>query len=428
MKSADKKIIKFRKRKWFYKRCLACALVLTCLSLAGVWTLSVYNQIPGDIKIKLGEELVWNIELPIAGEIVKAELQEEKEAVAVNGQSASNIPAGSIHIDLSEPVTMHADSLSSYQMNLKLFGIIPFKQVSVNVIENKTLTPVGLPIGIYLKTEGVLIIGVGDYIALDGSKVSPSEYVLKSGDYILGVNGEEISDKNTFIRLVEESGGESLVLTIQRNGEKFDVKTQPVQNQNGEYKLGIWVRDNAQGVGTMTFVDSNGNFGALGHGITDVDTSLILQLDGGTLYKTEIISIRKGTKGDPGEMTGMIEYSDRNILGDISANTDTGIFGVCNEKMLEQIENEALPIGLKQEIEIGPAQILCTVDGEPAYYDIAIKEVHLDGANVNKGITLEVTDEELIAITGGIVQGMSGAPIIQNGKLIGAVTHVCVNL
>lgn len=427
MKCTNKKIIKFRKRRKIYRGCLICAMVFTCLSLAGLWSLTAYKQIPGNIKIKLGEELVWNMGLPIAGEIIKVEETSEPMVVAVNGQEESNIPTGTIHIDLSAPVTMRADTLSSYQMDLKLFGIIPFKQVNVDVIENMTLTPVGMPIGIYLKTDGVLIIGIGDYISLDGSKVSPAEYLLKSGDYILAVDGEPVSDKNTFIEMVEESGGKALVLTIRRGEEEFDVKLKPIQNQNGEYKLGIWVRDNAQGVGTMTFVDEQGNFGALGHGINDVDTSLILQLDSGTLYKTDIIAIKKGTRGDPGEMTGMIDYADSNILGVITDNTERGIFGSCNEKMLGKIEADPLPIGLKQEVEAGPAQILCTVDGEPAYYDIMIKEVHLDNGNVNKGIVLQVTDPELIALTGGIVQGMSGAPIIQNGKIVGAVTHVLIN-
>ncbi|MGN0431902.1 MAG: SpoIVB peptidase [Lachnospiraceae bacterium] len=427
MSDINKKVIRCGKKRKVYRGCLICALIVTCFTLAGVWSLSAYKQIPGNIKLKLGEELVWNIELPVAGEIVKIGEKEELQAVAVNGQNESNIPAGSIHIDLREPVTMRADSLSSYQMNLKLFGIIPFKQVNVDVIENRMLTPVGLPVGIYLKTDGVLIIGIGDYIALDGSKVSPAEYVLKSGDYILKVDGEAVSDKNTFIQTVEDSEGKPLVLTIRRGEEEFDVKVVPIQNQNGDYKLGIWVRDNAQGVGTMTFVDEQGNFGALGHGINDVDTSLIMQLDSGTLYKTDIIAIKKGTKGDPGEMTGMIDYSDKNILGIITDNTEKGIFGSCNETMLSRIEAEPLPIGLKQEVEAGPAQILCTVDGEPAYYDIVIKEVHLDNSNVNKGIVLQVTDPELIALTGGIVQGMSGAPIIQNGKIVGAVTHVLIN-
>ena len=427
MESKKKQVIQNLRKRKIYKRCLLAAMVLTCFSLVGLWVLFAYKQIPGSIKLKVGEELIWNMGLPIVGEISKSEREEELQAVAVNEQAESNISGNSIRIDLSETITMKADMLSSYQMDLKLFGFIPFKQVEVDVIDEMTLTPVGLPIGIYLKTEGILVIGVGDYTSIDGRSVSPADNILKSGDYIREVDGQEISDKNAFIKMVEDSGGKPMILTICREQEEFDVKLTPIQNQNGEYKLGIWVRDNAQGVGTMTFVDSRGNFGALGHGITDVDTSLIMQLRSGTLYKTDIVAIKKGVKGEPGEMTGMIDYSDKNILGIVTQNTEKGIFGTCNEKMIDRVDCAPLPIGLKQEVEKGEAQIYCTVDGEPAYYDIVIKDVHLDNDNVNKGIVIQVTDPELIALTGGIIQGMSGAPIIQNGKIIGAVTHVLIN-
>lgn len=419
---------KMQRRKAIYRKCLIVALVFTCLSLAGVWMIYIYGRIPGNIKLRIGEEQVLNIGLPVAGEITKMEENgDSMRAVAANGQETSNIPAGSVHIDLSSPVTMKADTLSTYQMNLKLFGWIPFKQVSIEVISELELTPVGLPVGIYLKTDGVLVIGVGEFLSLNGTEVSPSGYLLKTGDYILAVDGEEVSGKKEFIKRIEDSDGEPVILTIRRGEEEFDISVRPVQNQNGKYKLGIWVRDNAQGVGTMTFVDSEGNFGALGHGINDVDTSIVMRLDSGTLYRTEIVAIKKGSRGNPGEMTGMIDYSDRNILGVVTDNTEQGIFGACNEKMLSRIETEPIPIALKQEVEIGEAQILCTVDGKPEYYDIEITELNFNHTNINKGIVLKVTDPDLIAITGGIVQGMSGAPIIQNGKLVGAVTHVLVN-
>ena len=419
--------MKNKKRKKIYRRCLLCALIFTCLTLAGVGFLYYYERIPGNIKLKMGEDQVLNIGLPLEGEIVRIQEDADGLAVPANGQGESNIPADSIYIDLRNPVTMRADTLSSYQMNLKLFGFIPFKQVNIDVIENMTLTPVGLPVGIYMKTDGILVIGVGDFISVNGTSVSPARYLLKTGDYILSLNGEEVTGKNAFIEMVEDCGGQPVVLTVRRGGETFDIEVQPYQNQSGEYKLGVWVRDNAQGVGTMTFVDSEGNFGALGHGINDVDTGMIMELDSGTLYRTDIVAIKKGVKGEPGEMTGMIEYNDSNIFGVISDNTERGIFGTCNDRMLSCIETEPLPIGLKQEVEIGPAQILCMVDGELKYYDIRIKECHLDQNNVNRGIVLQVTDPELIAVTGGIIQGMSGAPIIQNGKLIGAVTHVLIN-
>lgn len=226
--------------------------------------------------------------------------------------------------------------------------------------------------------------------------------------------------------MVEESGGEAVRLTVERNGEIMDLQIKPQRDVNNAYKIGVWVRDNAQGVGTMTYIDNQGNFGALGHGINDVDTSTLMHMEGGMLYETSIIEIKKGEVGNPGEMTGMIVYSDDRILGEIDSNSSRGIFGSCNSRALALGAEEPLPIGLKQEIEKGPAQILCTVDGSPKYYDVEITEIHLDHDNVNRGIELKVVDERLLEITGGIVQGMSGSPIIQNGKFIGAVTHVLV--
>ncbi len=176
----------------------------------------------------------------------------------------------------------------------------------------------------------------------------------------------------------------------------------------------------------MTYIDSEGNFGALGHGISDVDTSTLMEMYDGTLYQTEIIAIHKGSAGNPGEMTGMIVYSDENILGDITYNGEEGIFGYCNQTALQLAASDPLPIGLKQELHKGAAQILCTVNDQPEYYDIEITDIHLDHDNVNRGIELKVTDPVLLELTGGIVQGMSGAPIIQDGKFVGAVTHVLV--
>ena len=323
-------------------------------------------------------------------------------------------------------MTLKTGNADNLQMQVKLFGILPFKQVGIRVIEDQELIPVGVPIGIYVKTEGVLVVGTGEFASQGAGKVSPAKNILKSGDYVIKLNGTEVTGKDDFITRIENCGGEQQILTIRRDAETYDVRIKPERDRTGKYKIGVWVRDNAQGVGTMTYIDENGNFGALGHGINDVDTSTLMEMNDGTLYQTEIISIRKGAAGQPGEMTGMIVYSDDRILGDITSNSIRGIFGKCNQKALALGTEEALPIGLKQEIEKGPAQILCTVDGTTRYYDIEITEIHLDHDNVNRGIELRVTDPELLSVTGGIVQGMSGAPIIQKGKFVGAVTHVLV--
>ena len=220
--------------------------------------------------------------------------------------------------------------------------------MGIRVIEDRELIPVGVPIGIYVKTEGVLVVGTGEFASQGAGKVSPAKNILKSGDYVIKLNGTEVTGKDDLIMRIENCGGEEQLLTIRRDAETYDVKIKPEKDRTGKYKIGVWVRDNAQGVGTMTYIDDNGNFGALGHGINDVDTSTLMEMNDGTLYQTEIISIRKGAAGQPGEMTGMIVYSDDRILGDITSNSTRGIFGKCNQMALALGSEDALPIGLKQ--------------------------------------------------------------------------------
>lgn len=407
---------KRRMRRYkIYRAMLSLTLALSCLTLAGLLYHDIDSCIPSVINVRAGEEESFHLGIPATGEII-----------SVSDQGTSNIPEGAVRLDLSKTVTLKTALDSSYRMQVKLFGFFTLKNVDIRVIEAQELIPVGAPVGIYVKTNGVLVIGTGDFQGSDGVSYSPGKYILKSGDYIRCVNGEKVSEKDDFIRRVEESSGRDLTLTVERDGELMELEITPRQDANGKYKIGVWVRDNAQGVGTMTYIDAQGNFGALGHGITDVDTSTLMHMEGGTLYQTDIVEIQKGSAGNPGEMTGMIIYSNDRILGEITDNSNRGIFGNCNSKAMEMGVREALPIGLKQEIETGAAQILCTVDGEPKYYDVEITGVHLDHDNVNRGIELKVTDSRLLALTGGIVQGMSGSPIIQNGKFIGAVTHVLV--
>ncbi len=403
------------RRRKIYRASLVTALMISFAVLTGSLYYQLDSSIPSVINVRAGEEESLQLGIPARAEIV-----------SVSDQGASNIPEGAVDIDLSRPVTVKMASDATYQMQVRLFGFLPFKQVGIHVIEDQELIPVGVPIGIYVETEGVLVVGTGEFQGADGMSCSPGKNIVKSGDYVRKVNGVEIHEKEELIRMVEESGGEAVRLTVERNGEIMDLQIKPQRDVNNAYKIGVWVRDNAQGVGTMTYIDNQGNFGALGHGINDVDTSTLMHMEGGMLYETSIVEIKKGEVGNPGEMTGMIVYSDDRILGEIDSNSSRGIFGSCNSRALALGAEEPLPIGLKQEIEKGPAQILCTVDGSPKYYDVEITAIHLDHDNVNRGIELKVVDERLLEITGGIVQGMSGSPIIQNGKFIGAVTHVLV--
>lgn len=407
-------------RIMIYRRFLYIMLTFGIVSVI----LSIYYfmwlSVPSNIMIKAGVDQKLDFHIPATGELYR-------EAVEVSGRATSSVgTVESLQIDLSKPVTVKANQVDKYKLQLKLFGMIPLKEVDVEVIQDIILKPAGIPIGIYVKTQGVLIVGIGEFDGEDGQKCDPGKYVFQVGDYILEINDEEITSKRELIETISHSEGQELVFKLQRGDAVIDVKARPELNQSGEYKMGIWVRDNAQGVGTMTYIDEQGCFGALGHGINDVDTSTLMTLAKGTLYHTEIIGITRGTTGSPGELTGFIEYDDNNIMGEITANTMRGIFGLCTPETEQSVDYDYLPIGLKQEIKKGPAQIICSLGGDTKAYDVEIIDINLENDNINRGIILEITDPELLTTTGGIVQGMSGSPIIQNNKLVGAVTHVLV--
>ena len=398
-----------------YRRFLYILLTAGLIALVITVYIDYWKKVPSTIKIRAGVEQELDFRVPASGEIYQDE--------AVESLSSQ---VESIHVNFSKGVTLRANQIDHYTMDLKLFGILPYKSVDIQFIQDTTLIPSGIPIGIYVKTDGVLVIGVGEFENQSGETVSPAQYVLQSGDYILDVNGEKVENKKQFVQMIADSEGEDMIMTLRRGEEITEVKIKPECNQNEEWKLGIWIRDNAQGIGTLTYVDTDDTFGALGHGINDVDTSTLMRLDEGTLYKTEIVGITRGTDGSPGELTGYIAYENENIIGEITENTAEGIFGTLKDEIVQQTPYEAIPIALKQEVQIGPAQIICSVTGEPKYYDIEITELHLEDGNVNRGLVIKITDEELLSLTGGIIQGMSGSPIIQNGKLVGAVTHVLV--
>lgn len=299
--------------------------------------------------------------------------------------------------------------------------------VNGNGSKEQYVIPGGMPIGIYLETEGVLILGTEEITAKDGTTTNPSKNLVKSGDYIVGINEKPVSDKKELIEVVRNLEQNNVILHIRRDEEYIDIKIQPGKNEQGQYKLGIWVRDNAQGIGTVTYLAEDHSFGALGHGIHDVDTNELLEINEGILYKTSIQHVKKGESGNPGGFEGMITYNNYNILGSISENTEAGIFGKINRVDQVLSDTDPCPIASKSEIQTGAATIRCAVTGEIKEYSIRIIGLDNYTKEINKGIMIQVDDPELLEKTGGIVQGMSGCPILQNGKLVGAVTHVLVN-
>ncbi|MBR6477553.1 MAG: SpoIVB peptidase, partial [Lachnospiraceae bacterium] len=364
---------------------LIAFLILACFALLGLFLYGITKRIPSTIYFRARESQNLDLRVPATGEV---------RPVSVGGRS--NVPKEGVVIDLSCPVCMRTAGQDRYSMEVKLFGLIPLKKVDIRVIEDQMLIPMGIPVGIYLEDRGIMVVGIAEFMDDHGISVSPAKNLLKTGDLILKINGMEVSGKQDLLRAVKDSGGLAIRLGISREGREQEVVLSPVMNEAGEYRIGAWVRDNAQGVGTLTYVDANGDFGALGHAIGDVDTGIIVGVKDGALYQTEIVKLRRGENGSPGEMTGRITYDERYVLGNVRENTERGIYGTCNAQGLRLATGEALPIGLKQEIDLGPAQILCTLDHEVECFEVEIIKVDLGGAAGNRGIELLVTDKELL--------------------------------
>lgn len=343
----------------------------------------------------------------------------------------------SIPVRLSEPnyrqETFYAEQSSydaaDYTVTCNLFGLFPIKEVEVTVIPAKYVYASGRVIGIYGQTSGVLVLDTSPIEAANGLNYEPAENKLFAGDYILAVNDLEINTKEELVEKINENGENALALTVNRKGEYIKVSVQAVPVQGDDYMLGIWVKDDMAGIGTMTYYTENGKFGALGHGIGDGETGQLLSMSAGSIYRTRLLGVTKGIKGTPGELEGIIYYGSSNHLGNIQGNDNLGIYGSLDEEdcLLYSSEDDCYEVGYKQEIDKSTAYILSDITGEVKSYEIKITDVDYQAEDSNKGIHFTVTDEELLELTGGIVQGMSGSPIIQNGKLIGAVTHVLVN-
>ncbi len=300
--------------------------------------------------------------------------------------------------------------------------------------EDVWVVPSGEPIGIYVKSEGVMVIGMGEVVGEDGEKYSPCEGLLSAGDYILSIEGEMIDDKVELSEIVNACMGNTIDMTVQKkvNNTSGEIKIEtlsvtPVRNEQGNYMLGLWVKDDISGIGTLTYYNE-ATFGALGHSINDNDTGEVFEISDGAIYKTNLINIVKSNRKLPGRLEGMIDYSSYNMLGRVENNSGYGISGYITSVGRQELSyEEYMPVASKEEVMVGEAYLLSSISGEPTYYSIEITEVLYDEVEANKQLQIRITDSRLIELTSGIVQGMSGTPIIQDGKIVGAVTHVLVN-
>lgn len=292
--------------------------------------------------------------------------------------------------------------------------------------ERKKVIPSGLPVGIYIETEGSLVLGTQSVKGIDGTMYEPAKHVVKSGDYIKKVNGKAIHSKEELMEIVKKEGKKPIVLQLIRNNKTISVKINAVMSQEKEeYQLGIWVRDNSQGIGTMTYMSETA-FAALGHGIHDIDTGGMMVVNGGYIFSAKILSIKKGEKGKPGEMVGTVCYDFEHPYGTIKTNTTYGIYGKVEETLQKQIKQEEVEIAKKTEVKKGKAYIRSAISGTLTDYEVNIVDVDAANRNLEKGMVIKITDKRLLSLTNGIVQGMSGTPILQNGRLVGAITHVFV--
>ena len=379
-------------RNFFY--CYSRNIIWVYLSILFVFSyMLIVDLIPEHVYVSKGNELRLSHSFPVS---IVIQGKEKKAATAEVFQS----------LDYGE-----------YTAECFLLGVVPLKEIHISVIDEESLYASGKIIGVYGHTKGVLVTKTG------------SKSSFEPGDYIIEMDGEELFEKEILNKAVLESGGKKMVFKVIRDGEEIQIEETPKQTDDGKYLLGIWVKDDLAGIGTLTYFTTKQFFGALGHGIADGATGEILSMQTGNIYNAKIHGIDMSRTGNPGKIEGSVSYSAANRYGEVSNNSNIGIYGRLDDEDYFEFMKEAnlYPVMHKQDVLLTKGAILSQIDGETKEYEIEILSVDYDPSNVNKQIMFRVLDERLIAKTGGIVQGMSGSPILQDGKIVGAVTHVFVS-
>lgn len=367
-----------------------CSLLLSAVFLLG-------NAMPEQFSVVTGYDLKLNGAVKVSTQ--KAEM--------LTSKSVASLSPG-----------------SSYPASLQLFGLFPIKDVTVRVVDATTVIPCGIPFGIKMFTDGVLVVGMSDVDTAGGPKNPAKAAGMKVGDVLVAIDGTPVNTTEQVANLIEKAGNRTMRFRIRRNNITFDMHFNCVKSVNENcWKAGLWVRDSSAGIGTLTFYVPGSNvFGGLGHAICDVDTGDILPLATGEVVPARIYSVVKGISGEPGELRGGFEVG---TLGKLTINSETGIYGVLNRT---PTAGTPVQVAMKQQVKTGPAQILATISGTtPQLYNIQIDQVRYNDSSPTRNMVIVITDQRLLEKTGGIIQGMSGSPILQNGRLIGAVTHVFVN-
>ena len=328
--------------------------------------------------------------------------------------------------NLGTKVSSNLDNQKQYNLSLLGFNL---KTITANIIENTKVIPLGNLIGLKLYTDGVLVVGMSEIKGEDNKIYKPYEETgIKQGDSIIEINDVKVNTTEELIECVSKCKGEAIDITYVKDGNVLETQIKPVKTSENTYKIGLWVRDAEAGIGTATFYDKESNsFSALGHGIQDIDTKELVDISSGEFVTTQILNIDKGEKEKPGKIEGTIE--DCRKIGEIYSNTDFGIYGnLINTNGLNISGIKEVEVASRNKIQLGKATVICTLeDGKRKEYEAEIQKIYINNDENNKSMVVKITDEELLEKTGGIVQGMSGSPILQNGKLIGCLTHVFVS-
>lgn len=370
-----------------------------------------------------GQQTSLQLAMPVSAQVTVG----HPDIVKVNGSAKH-----SFRVDLHHPLFLKSFKAGQTEMQLKLFGTIPLKTVKVKVVPDLKVIPGGQTIGVKLKSAGILIVGHHLVAVSEDKKTSPGEEAkLKLGDLILKMDGKPVKDVGKVAELVKAAGEskQPITLTIRRGNETLDIPIQPAYDiVDKAYRLGLYIRDSAAGVGTLTFyAPDQGVYGALGHVITDMDTQTPIVVGEGEVVYSNVTSISKSHDGEPGEKRAQFSKESK-VIGNIEKNTQFGIFGKMPHVPDHGLAKEAIPVAFAEEVKEGPAEIYTVINGQKVEkFNIEIVHAAKQDYAATKGMVIKITDQRLLEKTGGIVQGMSGSPIIQNGKVVGAVTHVFVN-
>jgi stage IV sporulation protein B len=401
------------------KKTIGCLIAAAILALNYTAPVRNFFSLPQEINLQQGQIEKLNVGFPLpltASDTNVLQINSETLGTKVwqRGNSVELIP----------------QTCGQSQLRLSLFGVLPIKNIAVFVTPQMSLIPGGESIGVSLYTEGTLVVGRSDVVTQGGEVKSPARDAdLRPGDVIKQINGITIENKAQLGDIVSKYGDEALHMAVDRDGQTVNIDISAVRDQqDGKLRLGIWIRDSTAGVGTLTFYNpANGRFGALGHPITDVDTGTLLSVKDGEIVHSKIVDVKIGEKGTPGELRGYFS-GDGQGLGAIEKNTRFGIFGSAYGKISNPVYQQPLPVGGQSTAHTGPAKILTTIDDKGVReFSCNIIKITRQPEPAAKGMVIEITDKELIQKTGGIVQGMSGSPIIQDGYIIGAVTHVFIS-